>query len=250
MSKTISRVFDIIQQVGRSSNGITFSDLYKLSDIPKSSLHNMLQELLEEDILEYSEFFKTYYIGNTFTKISSVCLSTINLNTEVTIQTKNLSAKMGETVHAGILSGRFLTYIAKSEGTNKISSIDTIGISIPAHCTSMGKLLLSALSKEQFYRLFEKVDFEIYTEHTIHDIDALYTDICNWKEKGYAIESGELSPLASCIAAPIYQHGSIISAMSITIPKFKMTAEYIEEILPELLAVTSKISDNISAKIS
>ncbi len=246
MSKTVNRIFSIIKILGRSSQGVTFSEIQKLIDIPKSSLHNILKELQEENIIDFNEQNKAYYVSNEFNRIAAVCLSNINLLSQINTEVSSLSFILDETVHAGILSERFVTYVAKAEGPSKVSTIDSIGMSVPAHCSAMGKVLLTMYTNEELEKLFSDVQLEKYTDNTIVDFEVLKEELVKVKRNGYSYECGEISAFAACIAAPIYKYNKIVAAISITVPIHKLTEEYKYFLLKHLQSTVTQISDNLS----
>lgn len=246
MSKSVKRIFDIIKRIGRSSQGITFSELLKSVCIPKSSLHNILKELQEEAIIDYNNLNKRYYIGHEFNRISSICLSNINLLSLVSTEVSNLSVKLDETAHAGIISERYVTYVAKSEGPSKVSSVDSLGMTVPAHCSSLGKVLLTIYTNKELKTLFKNIAIERYTDNTITNFDALQDEIELVRKNGFAVDYGELSSFAACVAVPVYQYDKIVAAISITVPIQKFTDDYKKTLIKHLLIASDKIGKNLS----
>ena len=57
-----------------------------------------------------------------------------------------------ETVHVAILEGTDVIYIAKVDSTHAVRMVSAAGRRLPAHCTSVGKMLLASLPEPELDR--------------------------------------------------------------------------------------------------
>jgi IclR family KDG regulon transcriptional repressor len=53
-----------------------------------------------------------------------------------------------ETVQVAVLDGTDVVYVAKVDSTHPVRMVSAVGRRLPAHCTGLGKMLLSELSAE------------------------------------------------------------------------------------------------------
>ena len=72
-----------------------------------------------------------------------------------------------------------------------VQIIPEIGVKLPLHCTSQGKLLLAYLPDRKIISMLRDKQLIQYTPHTIVDTDRLLTEISEIRSMGYAVEDGE-----------------------------------------------------------
>lgn len=245
--KSAERTLRLLELIASSKNGLTYTEIKENLNIPKSSTFNLIEEFMDNNYLIYNENLRKYFVGMGFIRMCTKGMGNIDVITEINLCVNQLCEQLGETIHAGIIDGRFIVYISKVESGNdaSISLIRQIGMKIPAHCTSIGKMLLSEYNDEKIRDLYKNVEMEKMTENTILNVEELIVELHKIKEQGYAIDLHETSPLASCISMPIYQNGLMIAAFSVTIPNYRFSDEYKNKILDKLKETKNEIEDRI-----
>ena len=122
---------------------MAFTDIQNKLEMPKSSAHDLIQEMLDNGYLMYNRSTSRYYAGFEFVKMCAICLEGANSLRELQVLTAQLSQEIGQTTHVCMLDGRGIRYLAKCETNPGISSMSAVGLKIPAHCSATGKVLLS-----------------------------------------------------------------------------------------------------------
>ncbi|MGF6906210.1 IclR family transcriptional regulator [Fusobacterium sp. PH5-44] len=239
-SKTSIRTLVLLEIIAEKKGGLSFSEIQQRSQMPKSSLHTLLKELHDSNYLEYNNNSKKYFAGTRLIKLASTSLSNMDILENIKIEMEKICEETGETIHVGVLSDRFVSYVLKLDGKES-SSIANVGLKLPAHCTGVGKVLLSSLSNEQLKNMLENVELEKYTQNTITSIEKLIPVIDEVRKNHYAIENGEISVTISCVAVPIYINSKLALAISISIPNYKFNDTYIEKLLSILNSTRDKI---------
>ncbi|MCX7779518.1 MAG: IclR family transcriptional regulator [Negativicutes bacterium] len=244
--KSASRTLDIIEFIVKSPKPPSFTLIQQATDIPKSSLSYLLQELLQNDYLDYDQETRVYYPGIKLIQIGAVCINNTNMSREISLGVKRLSEELGETAHAGILDGRHIVYIAKCQGSKDLSIVTTIGHRLPAHATAIGKMLLSGLEQGEVQARLGQVKLERYTDKTITDHAALNAALAAIRRQGYAIDDQEIIPGGVCVAAPIVdKNNRTVAAMSATLAAVRVT----EETLPEIINKVRQAAGYVSARL-
>jgi len=244
--KSAARTLDILEYIVKSPKAPTFTLLQELMDIPKSSLSYLLQELTNRDYIEFDSDLRVYYPGINLVQMSAYCINNTNISREIGLGIKKLSEDLGGTTHAGVLDGRFITYISKYQGTRDVSVVTTIGFKLPAHATAIGKMLLSSLSAEEVEARHKNISLERYTENTIICYEQLVEELKQTANKGYAIDHQEIIPGGICVAAPVYdKNNKMILAISVTMLAIRTN----EQILQEIIHKVQQTADTISMRI-
>lgn len=245
----IQRIFETLDLVISAKEGASFSSLQSELGIPKSSMHSILKELCHQDILYYNPQTKTYIIGGAFVQLSARCMAQVNFVREINLAARNLSLSAKLTVSASVLRQKQVVYIAEHLERAGSRTIN-VGLSFPAHTTSMGKVLLSSLSDQEIRSLYENHQFEQYTEHTIKNIEELFAAIYQVRQQGYANDLGEFAPTMGCTAVPILLGGKAIAAMSITTNIGLLTEDVIQTHLQLLRKAAAEATERMGGIFS
>lgn len=216
--KSAERTLRFLELLATKRNGISFTDIQSELDIPKSSAHNLIQEFLDSNYLIYNKSTKKYYAGIEYIKLCTLCMQSTDLIDELSLLTSKLGEELELTTHAGILDKHNIMYLAKYENNSNLSLMHNMWLRIPAHCTAMGKMLLSQFTNEQLHIMYSSIPIEKITEKSIDNLKDLISDLDIIRERGYATEICEASIYTACIALPLFQNSKMIAAFSVTFP--------------------------------
>lgn len=212
----------IIEYVAFSDTPVTFKDVCSKFDLSKSTLHNILQTLLNMNYLtkdartaEFSVGVRCFEVGNSY-------LMSDPFYEEAKDIVRNLSIETNETTHLGILEGTDVIYLYKFDTTQPFRLCSQVGRRRPAHMTAIGKALLSSCPDEKLMSLYPEENLPTCTSRTISTRQELLRQIREIRETGVAYEEEESVPYIKCYATPVLDHyGVAIAAISIAMPIMK-----------------------------
>lgn len=216
--KSAQRTLRLLELLAQNRNGITFTEIQESLNIPKSSTFNLIQELLDNNYIIYNDQKKLYYAGLEYIKLCTTCMKNTDLLEELSLLTSDIGKELNQTTHAGALDGKSIIYLAKYESNSRLSLMNNIGLKLPAHCTALGKILLTQYTDEEIKTLYNNYTFEKLTENSIDSLDRLLKELIVFKHRDYSEELCEASIYTACIALPIRVNGKIIAAVSLTLP--------------------------------
>ena len=157
-----------------------------------------------------------------------------------------------ESCSAAVLDGTDIVYVLRVP-THKIMSISLgVGSRLPAYCTSMGRMLLSALPPDEMMKVLQASDLAARTRYTVTDMDEMATRIAQVRKQGWSLVNQELEEGLVSIAAPITDRaGQTVAALNISGQANRSSAKVMQEtMLPQLLAAAQAISRMLSAQRS
>jgi IclR family transcriptional regulator, pca regulon regulatory protein len=118
-----------------------------------------------------------------------------------------------------------------------------IGTRLPAHCTSMGRVLLAALPEPELEDFLATARLEGYTDRTITDPERLRRTIHTVRDQGWALVDQELEIGLRSIAAPLRVDGRTIAAINVSAAAPRVPLEQLRgRFLPELLKTVDQIA--------
>ena len=123
-------------------------------------------------------------------------------------------------MHVAVLEGTNVIYIARVESTRQVRMVSAVGRQLPAHCTGVGKMLLSALSTQTLDALYPKrTALPTMTRNSISSLSRLKSELAEIRARGLAFDEVESTEDVHCVAAGVRDHtGEMVAGLSISVP--------------------------------
>jgi IclR family pca regulon transcriptional regulator len=123
-----------------------------------------------------------------------------------------------------------------------------VGSRLPAHATSMGRVLLAALPDDELDVFLSTTKLERFTDNTITEPERLRQALAEVRKRGWALVDQELEIGLRSIAAPITgRAGKTIAALNISTAAPRVSlAELRNRFLPQLLETAELISTSLA----
>lgn len=118
------------------------------------------------------------------------------------------------------------------------------GSHLPSHCTSLGKVLLSALPDVQLAELIHEMNLEKRGPSTIRSKKKLLEELEGVREARFAVNDQELQADHISIAVPVYDvEGEVTAAMSVSAHAEEISlSDMIDSLEPQLTATAGSVS--------
>lgn len=185
---------------------------------------------------------KEYFLGTKFIQFSNVKTDITSLIEITQPFLELLQSKIDETVHFAVPRENEVVYVNKIEPKNQnIYMTSKIGLTRPFYSSGIGKAVLSTYDDDRVARYLATAKMTPFTEHTITEPQQLMAEIKKIRKQGFAIDDEEQEKDMYCVATYLKQASITVGALSISLPKFRMTPAYRDKIIKELLAVKQKI---------
>jgi IclR family KDG regulon transcriptional repressor len=220
----VTRAFDILELFLREEQPLTVPEIAARVGLPRSTAHELVRTLAARHYLapapsqphQFALGSKSFELGNAYA-------SRVDLIVEGQHVARKVAAESEETVHLGVLDGLEVVYIVKEDSSHTLRMVSGVGLRRPAHCTAMGKMLLSAIPDDELARKLGDFDeLPGLTPNSITSRGCLFEELAAVRARGFAFDDRESNPSVRCVASPIFDHtGTMIAAMSISIPVFR-----------------------------
>jgi IclR family transcriptional regulator, KDG regulon repressor len=210
--------------------------------LAKSTVHRLATTLVEYDILEQNRETGKYRPGLALFELGTLVRRKMDTASESRAQMYELVQATGETVQLAVLDHLSVLYIRILESRQAVRMSSIAGSRAPAHCTSVGKVLLAYQPAELVKQVIAN-GLARYTGNTITSPDALLEELASVRSRGYAIDDEEIEVGLRCIAAPVRNHsGSVIAAISVAAPVQRMSKKNLQTTVPTVTAAADSIS--------
>ncbi|MER7277291.1 IclR family transcriptional regulator C-terminal domain-containing protein [Dactylosporangium sp. NPDC000244] len=161
---------------------------------------------------------------------------------------ERLVAATGESTSLAQLDGSDIVYVARVAVPKIVTLAVNIGTRFPAPATSMGKVLLSALTPDELTARLAEPTRSGITARWLPPREELDAALREVRTKGWALADQDLAPGIRSVATALRNgEGRVIAAMNVTVHAAETTVEHLlEHHLPLLLRAAADISHDWS----
>jgi IclR family pca regulon transcriptional regulator len=211
---SLARGLRVIESFEGHVEGRTIVEIAHSTGLSRAAVRRILLTL---ELLGYVEHSRQVYrlrtqvlrLGFSFLSSSSVVEAARPVLERIT-ETLHESSSMS------MLDSGDIVYVARSAASRVLSAGLSVGSRLPAYCTSMGRVLLSALADSELDAYLKKLKPRAYTSKTIVAPDKLRKAILQVRKQGYAIVNEELEAGLRSMAVPVYSRSNrVIAAINV-----------------------------------
>jgi IclR family transcriptional regulator, pca regulon regulatory protein len=233
---SLARGLAVIRGFSQQRRRLSIAQLSLRTGIPRAAVRRCLYTL---EKLGYvgSEDDRTFALRPQILALGHAYLSSVPLVTAAQPILDHVSAATHESCSIAIMDGDDILYVARSSSSTRIMSIDLgVGSRLPAHCTSMGRVLLAGLARDDLAAYLRRVKLTPFTARTLVSRDRFGETIEEIRDKGYAVVDQELEIGLRSIAVPISDYRARVAAainISVQAPRVSVS-EMERSLLPPL----------------
>jgi len=221
----VTRALDVLE-LFLDRPTLTAPEITERLALPRTTVHELVNTLLDRSYLvaldgspiRYRLGLRLFQLGNQFAE-------QLDLTREAHSAAAEVAQACDETVHVAVLEGTHVIYIAKADSTHSVRMVSAVGRRLPAHCTAIGKALLSGLSAAALDARYPRDrPLAAMTPRSITSSGRLRTEVASVAESGLAYDDCESNEAVRCVAAPVHDHsGAMVAAMSVSVPIIRWT---------------------------
>lgn len=205
----------IIRCFGSDAPQQTVSELAVKTGLTRATVRRFLITLMELGYVETDG--RMFRLTPRVLELGYAFLSGLGLPEIMLPHLERLVAEVDECSEASILDGADIVYIARVPGSNLMTIALNVGARMPAHATSMGKVLLGQHSDQELDSYLVKGPLTRYLPRTVTDPQVLREQVVRAREQGYAIVDQELERGLLAVAVPVHdRRGRIIAAINLS----------------------------------
>lgn len=194
-SPAVGRALDILLHLAGRPGPVQAGALARDLEIPTSSAYHILAVLTERGFVTRLPEEQAYGLGVSSFEVGSAYLRHEPLERLARPVLRRLAARLGQTVHLGILDGAETVYLLKERpsagraGDIDIALVTDIGVRLPAHLTANGRAILAHSSQAQLRALFPRPgDLTVRTGKGPRSQAELLSALAVERERGWSEE--------------------------------------------------------------
>lgn len=229
----VTRALDILELFLDGDGTLSAPDIVRKLQLPRTTVHELVTTLAARSyIVQVPGQPGRYRLGVRPYQLGSRYAEQLDLAAEGQQVARSVAETCDETVHVAILEGTDVIYIAKVDSTHAVRMVSAAGRRLPAHCTSVGKMLLASLPEAELAaRIPADAELIAMTENSITEPAALLAHLAEIRRRGIAVESRESNTDVSCVAAPVRDRTNrVVAALSISVPMIRWSDDRLDEL--------------------
>lgn len=205
--QSLQRAFAILDCFDEVHSRLNLHDIADKLNLNINTTRGLVNTLVYFHYLSHDESDNSYCLGLAFVPKADLVESNLIFHTKNKIQPylKVLSNRYNMSVRLNMVSSaKLFTLYTEVPDNSRYLLLTRSRTPFPLHATSSGKVYLASLPEKIQREYLESINLIRYTETTICDSDQLLKEMALIKEKGYALEIGEVTEGIGSIAFPIY----------------------------------------------
>lgn len=239
----LDKALVVLDQLTRSARPIGLAEVAELVELPRQTVHRILQQLARAQLILRAPQKDRYVVGPALTRLSVQALSSLNTATPVRAVLETLVEETGETCNVGILDQDEIVYIERMDGPSPLRLQLQIGSRVPIHCTAIGKLLVATQHKNVRTRILNARTLRRFTNNTLTSAGALESEFAKIRSEGYSFNNEEYVAGLTALAVAVPGHNNrAIAALAVHAPSTRMDLEKALTYLPSMREKAEQIS--------
>ncbi|MCV7258079.1 IclR family transcriptional regulator [Mycobacterium shimoidei] len=225
---------------------IRLTEATRYLGVASSTAHRLLAMLAYRGFVRQDPVSKAYLPGPALTGVAFAIFGRIDIAGTAAPVMRSLRERLRETIHVGMLDGAAVRFIAAVEGPAAVRVASRLGRSMPAHCTSTGKVMLAQLPQPELHQLLSDEKLERITPRSIGNRAALEAELARIREQGYAVNREESEEGVASVAVLIPTRApGLRLALNAAAPQHRLTKSKYSTVAAALMEAAKEIGDQL-----
>jgi IclR family acetate operon transcriptional repressor len=213
------RTLAVLSALAAYTEGVSLEEITLAVGSPKPTVHRALGALRRAGFA-VQDGRGRYVLGDEFLRLAFTHHEGRPDHLRVRPALEALAERYAETAHYAVLDGDTVVYRAKVDpphGAVRLTS--AVGGRNPAHCTAVGKLLLSyELTDRAAVRAWVRAHAPVRrTDRTMTTSGKLHAELARIRERGFSVDDQENEPGVHCLAVPAFLTGPTVPSGAISV---------------------------------
>ncbi|MDC3415872.1 IclR family transcriptional regulator [Aquibacillus salsiterrae] len=241
--QSVNRALTILEILRKQPNGLGVTEISNQLGIAKSTSHRLLSSLMQHGFVQKDTSSGNYRLGLALLHLGSEVSKSFDVRRVALPFLNQLVTETGETAHLAIYDQGEIVYIDKLESPASLRMYSQIGGRAPAHCTGLGKAILSFQVEKEIDWLIENKGLKQFTPTTLTSKEALMKALTEVKRAGVAFDEEEHEKGIRCAAAPIFNHNNeVVAGISVAGPTTRISKAELTKLANQVKDVARQIS--------
>lgn len=214
--QVIARAATVLRIVAEHSEGLSLTDIARLTGLARSTIQRIVKSLADEGFLAHASSRGGVVLGQALLQLSR--RAAIDVLEVARPLLRRLAAQVDETVDLSMLRGKTASFIEHIAGSHRLAALSAIGTEFPLHSKANGKALLGRLSHEQRISMLED-GLHRDTPSTITTLDELEAQVQDFTLTGITYDLEEHTEGVCAVGTAFLDALGQAYAISVPLPR-------------------------------
>lgn len=245
---SVAKALLILDFVGTGPDERSLSEIAAATGIPGPTTHRLVRTLVHSGYLRQQPN-RRYTVAPRLIALGRAASGVFGTWSAPILS--GLVEALGETVNLAVLDGDQITYVAQSPSPHAMRMYTEVGRGVDAHCRAVGKAVLAQLPDSSVRALLRRTGLAAVTPNTITNLESMLVALAEVRERGYAVDQGELEVGVNCVAVPVLAPAvTPLIAMSISGPEARVTEALMLRAVPLLVQASRLLAAEFEVQAS
>jgi DNA-binding IclR family transcriptional regulator len=227
----------------RDEGSLTLTAVSRALDVAPSTAHRLLTTLLRHGFVRQDSATRAYLPGRALLEIGLAAVGSLDIRRVARPELEALTSELEETTHLVVRDGNTVLFLDTVESPRAVRVTDRTGITLPAHCTAAGKVLLAQLDHDALRTLWGDAALARLTPRSHVERPALERELAAIREAGYATNFAESERGLSAVAAAIPEPGAAATmSVSVSVPSEHIDEARVRRIAAAVRAAADRVA--------
>ncbi len=216
----VQRAVRLIRHVAEGNPVLNMSETAKTLKINRTTLLRLLHTLEVEGFVERRPNGAGYQIGLSLLEVGARALFSQDLVQVAVPVLTRLAETLQLSAHLGVLDGTDVLYLVRRTPNTPLASNIRAGSRLPAHATTMGRMLLAYMTPLEIDALYAGKELQRFSDHTSTTLEALRAKAEKDRHAGIAWSEAHFERGISSAAVPVFDFaGTPLGAVNVSGPQ-------------------------------
>jgi DNA-binding IclR family transcriptional regulator len=239
----MGKAFSILEIVAAARQPLTMAEILRATGLTKPTAHRITAALSDMGLIERDRLLGGFVEGP---RLTTLALDVLQASAPRSVRhaiLKAVSDETGETCNLGVLAGSEVIYIDRVEAKWPLGLRFEAGSRVPAHCTAIGKLLLSRLSPRDRRAVLATLPLARYTSRTLVDTAALAAELDRIAASDISVDNGEFIDGVVCVAVPVITGtGRVLGGIAVSAPEARISLDQARGFVDTMRAAAERLA--------
>ena len=242
--ETLRRGLALLNAFDPADPELPLAELARRTNLPAPTALRLLRTLVNAGFVAHDARSRLYHLSIGAARLSYMALEGFSPRDVAFPFLLDLHRRSGETVSMGVLVRTEVILVERLPSANLDSVPFQIGSTLPAYCTSLGKVLLADVRRDELVGLFQGYDLRQGGPSAVTHLPDLLTELEAVAKEGLAFADEERAPGRRSVAAPVRNRsGRVVAGIAISGATSRLARR---DITSRLAALCKRTADDIS----
>jgi DNA-binding IclR family transcriptional regulator len=240
-----SRALKVLKFLATQPDPVPLDRIARAVGLPRSTAYHLVNAMIEEGFVTHIAEERRFCLGVAAFEVGSGFSRQEPLQRLARRHLAGLVDRVGQSAHLAVPHGRDVLYVVEERAPGRPPLVTDVGVRLPAYLTASGRAILAALPPAQVRALYP--DRSAFVERHGRgptSLSALRTVLAETRQRGHAIEEGEVTPGMSSVGAAVLDHNAVpLAGIAVTYPSDDEpdVAKLVREVTSTAAAVSRRI---------